>query len=241
MSDAIERRWGKHQAADPASVPVQPAATVVLIRDGALGLEVLLLQRHHSLAFAPGSWVFPGGRVDADEVEAAGDEEAAARRAAVREAHEESQLVVDEEHLVPFSHWTTPIGPKRRFATWFFLAPAPTGEVIVDDAEIVQHRWYVPSVALDEHRGGDLQLQPPTFVTVGWLTGYRDVASAVAAADVAGTDRFEPNIVADGPDLAALYPGDVGWESGDPTLTGRRHRLLLRADGRWTYLRDPLG
>ena len=41
-----------------------PAATVVLLRDGAAGLEVLLMRRPDTMAFAPGMHVFPGGRVD---------------------------------------------------------------------------------------------------------------------------------------------------------------------------------
>lgn len=43
----------------------RPAATTVLLRDGAQGLEVLLMRRHRSSGFVPGAWVFPGGRVDA--------------------------------------------------------------------------------------------------------------------------------------------------------------------------------
>ena len=40
------------------------AATIVLLRDGAAGLEALLMRRPDSMAFAPGMHVFPGGRVD---------------------------------------------------------------------------------------------------------------------------------------------------------------------------------
>ncbi len=47
----------------PPATP-RPAATVVLMRDGPSGLEVLLLRRHQSSGFVPGAWVFPGGRVD---------------------------------------------------------------------------------------------------------------------------------------------------------------------------------
>ncbi|HSH45931.1 MAG TPA: NUDIX domain-containing protein [Longimicrobiales bacterium] len=47
---------------DPA--PARPAATVVLLRNGVTGLEVLLMRRHRSSGFVPGAWVFPGGRVD---------------------------------------------------------------------------------------------------------------------------------------------------------------------------------
>jgi 8-oxo-dGTP pyrophosphatase MutT (NUDIX family) len=50
-----------------ASVPVRPAATVMLIRDGAAGLEVFMLQRTHGAAFARSQYVFPGGKVDDDD------------------------------------------------------------------------------------------------------------------------------------------------------------------------------
>jgi 8-oxo-dGTP pyrophosphatase MutT (NUDIX family) len=42
----------------------QPAATAVLMRDGAEGIEILLLKRHRASGFVPGAYVFAGGRVD---------------------------------------------------------------------------------------------------------------------------------------------------------------------------------
>ena len=42
----------------------RPAATVVLLRNGPSGLEVLLTHRPPTMAFAPDVHVFPGGRVD---------------------------------------------------------------------------------------------------------------------------------------------------------------------------------
>jgi 8-oxo-dGTP pyrophosphatase MutT (NUDIX family) len=45
-------------------VPPRDAATVMLLRPGAGGLEVYLLRRRPSMAFAPGAVVFPGGGVD---------------------------------------------------------------------------------------------------------------------------------------------------------------------------------
>jgi len=41
-----------------------PASTVLLLRDGASGVEVFMVQRHHRSGFMPQAWVFPGGRVD---------------------------------------------------------------------------------------------------------------------------------------------------------------------------------
>jgi 8-oxo-dGTP pyrophosphatase MutT (NUDIX family) len=46
--------------------PVEPAATVMLVRDAAPeGVEVFVLRRTTGAAFAAGFYVFPGGRVDA--------------------------------------------------------------------------------------------------------------------------------------------------------------------------------
>lgn len=48
----------------PDAIEIRPAATVVLVRPGAAGLEVLLTVRPTTMAFAAGMHVFPGGRVD---------------------------------------------------------------------------------------------------------------------------------------------------------------------------------
>lgn len=42
-----------------------PSATIVLLREGRDGPEVLLLRRNRATGFVPGAYVFPGGRVDA--------------------------------------------------------------------------------------------------------------------------------------------------------------------------------
>lgn len=51
-----------------AAVP-HPSATVVLMREGEGGPEVLLLRRNRATGFVPGAYVFPGGRVDAADGE----------------------------------------------------------------------------------------------------------------------------------------------------------------------------
>ena len=47
--------------------PTRSAATVLLLRDGAAGVEVLMTRRSMSASFAAGAYVFPGGGVDADD------------------------------------------------------------------------------------------------------------------------------------------------------------------------------
>ena len=44
--------------------PVRSAATVIMLRDGLDGLEVLLIKRHTSSDVLGGAYVFPGGKVD---------------------------------------------------------------------------------------------------------------------------------------------------------------------------------
>ncbi|MGH3724983.1 MAG: NUDIX hydrolase [Mycobacterium sp.] len=48
----------------------KPAATVVLIRDGAVGVEAFLMRRDNAMAFAGGMTVFPGGGVDSRDLRA---------------------------------------------------------------------------------------------------------------------------------------------------------------------------
>jgi glyoxylase-like metal-dependent hydrolase (beta-lactamase superfamily II)/8-oxo-dGTP pyrophosphatase MutT (NUDIX family) len=52
--------------------PLLPAATVLLLRDGESGVEVLMTRRSATASFAPGAYVFPGGGIDAADALAHG-------------------------------------------------------------------------------------------------------------------------------------------------------------------------
>ncbi len=58
---------GRGSDFDPSTVPIRPAATVMLIRDRASSgaLEVFMMRRTLQAVFAGGMYVFPGGRLDA--------------------------------------------------------------------------------------------------------------------------------------------------------------------------------
>jgi 8-oxo-dGTP pyrophosphatase MutT (NUDIX family) len=68
----------------------RPAATVMLVRDGADGIEVFMLRRTQDAAFAGGMYVFPGGKLD--PVDGEGDEAYAI--AAIRECYEEAGVLL---------------------------------------------------------------------------------------------------------------------------------------------------
>ena len=85
-----------HPPREPAAV--LPAATVLLLRDAPEGLEVLMTRRSASASFAPGAYVFPGGRIEeadaaaqavATRRPAQGDLQLTQSVAAVRECFEE--------------------------------------------------------------------------------------------------------------------------------------------------------
>lgn len=89
------------------AVAVRNAATVALLRDGASGLEVLLLRRHPGHVFAANAHVFPGGACDPadDHVLPAGENgalgDASFRVAAIRECFEEAGLLVSVRGALP--------------------------------------------------------------------------------------------------------------------------------------------
>jgi 8-oxo-dGTP pyrophosphatase MutT (NUDIX family) len=212
-----------------------PSGTVVVLRD-APDLELLLLQRS-ARDGQPGIWVFPGGKVDEGDRRHGADPTEDARRAAVREAAEEAGLALDADQLVEISRWVTPEIAPKRFDTWFFATVAPVGAAVrVDGAEISGHRWLAPADALRAHHEHVLRLAPPTFVTVTWLADFKSAADALRELPTRMPTPFHPHIHRGEAGALMLYPGDAGYESGDPEAAGPRHRLSAFADP-WRYER----
>ncbi len=239
--------WQVLDGRRPAAAP-RDAATVMLLReDPAAGLEVYMLRRQPSMAFAPGAYVFPGGGVDARDVDeevawsgpdigswgellAAPPELARALAcAAVRETFEESgvllagpgpgalvadttgddweadrlalldrsqslaemlgrrRLVLRSDLLRPWSRWITPAVEERRYDTRFFAAAMPSGQRTRDvGGEAAAVTWISPAAALAAGRRGEIELWPPTAVTLAELAACGDADTALTAArDVA--------------------------------------------------------
>ncbi|KRA22306.1 hypothetical protein ASD65_17610 [Microbacterium sp. Root61] len=225
-------------AHDPA-IPV--AATVILLRDTDAGPEVLLIERPDRGSFA-GAWVFPGGKVEAaDRIGLPADaaEETVARVAGVRETLEEVGLVLPEDALTTLSCWDPPPGAPLRIRTWFFLAPVPEGELLLQQAEAIASLWVRPSEMLARHGRGEVLLYPPTWVTLHGLSDQPDVATTLAEARLAGPASFH-TAVRSGPVGPVFYWAEDAEYAADrqDEASGARHRLEAGALP-WTYVRTP--
>jgi glyoxylase-like metal-dependent hydrolase (beta-lactamase superfamily II)/8-oxo-dGTP pyrophosphatase MutT (NUDIX family) len=156
--------------ANPEVVPARPAATVVLVRPGADGIEVLLTHRPATMAFAPDMHVFPGGRVDAADADATLGErsvisaKAAAERlggdleprmalaahiAAIREAFEEvGVLLADRAPSADSSSSSDLVAARSRLLADPGAFPAIAADLdlrLRTDLLVPLSRWVTPS------------------------------------------------------------------------------------------------
>ena len=220
--------------------PAKPSASVMIIRDVVGPPEVLLVRRNSEIAFHGGSWVFPGGKVDAADYDAAGDSDEleVARHTAIREVREEAGITVAKSDLRIFGHWTTPQNQPKRFATWFFATQIGADcEVEIDGSEIVDHCWISVDDALKRRARNEIVLPPPTFVSLLKLQRFSESAKYFDHLDRRGMERFVPKVVDVEHGRCSLYEEDAGYETLDLSAAGARHRLLMLESG-WHYVRE---
>jgi 8-oxo-dGTP pyrophosphatase MutT (NUDIX family) len=141
----------------PEDVPIRDAATVVLLRDGADGIEAWLLTRVRQMVFAAGMTVFPGGRVDESDASLpvtgggvellasrCGCDEATARAlvgAAVRETFEETGVLL----TVPTADLTESRADVEAGRLAFGELLRTHGLAVDSDAVRPWSRWVTPA------------------------------------------------------------------------------------------------
>jgi 8-oxo-dGTP pyrophosphatase MutT (NUDIX family) len=203
------------------------AATLIVVRDGEAGLEVLMLRRPAGGNFG-GFWVFPGGKVDPTDHAEGDDEFAPFRRAAAREAAEECAITIEPSDVVTLSYWEPPPRAGVRFGTWFFVGAHPGGPVTIDGSEIVAYEWVRPRDAQARRDLGDFDLAPPTWVTLETLATFATTADAInVLAAKSEPAIYHTRIVkTDGP-MLGLWHGDAGYDTHDHEVPGARHRLVM--------------
>jgi len=122
---------------DPTTVPVKPAATVLLVRDAdAGGVEVFMLRRTFNAAFASGMFVFPGGKVD----DVDGVDEIAELCDGLTDAHASSLLGIANGGL---AYWVACIRECFEEAGVLLARHETTGDVVRFDDESTAQRFEV--------------------------------------------------------------------------------------------------
>ncbi len=198
---------GQQLKTSEATTPRQ-AATVILLRDGEVSLELLLVKRTEQARFMGGVWVFPGGAVDEHEGETAH------RSAALRELQEEAGIVLEgPDALIEFSRWITPEEVTVRFDTRFFLAELPDGqEPEVDGEECVDQGWFTPQGALAAYGRQEIVLVFPTIKHLEQLSSFSNVAELLSYASGREVLPVQPKVWFDGELARVLLPGEPGYE-----------------------------
>lgn len=238
---------------DTAHGTPRDSATVVLLRDGADGPEVFLLKRSGlSDAFGE-AYVFPGGKLDANDssdaalqmldtpadalVQALGEPElppaiaAGLYVAAARELLEEAGVRLPVSSLVPWSRWITPkmaAMSKKRFDTRFFLTLAPSDQTARhDDYETTASIWLTPQEALLRYDRGEISMAPPQIMSLGHLARYASAQDALQAARRQLPPCICPEHFMENEETVLCYPGDPNHSVAQRALPGPT-RLYVR-------------
>ncbi len=227
----------------PKSQEEEPraAASVILLREGAMGPEVYLLRRHRKASFMASSYVFPGGIADEGETDP--------RVTATRELFEESGVLLAADLPVPetveqwrtklnvdkadfsstigglklrldelhyFAHWITPSVENRRYSAKFYIALMPEGQAASpDNKETVDEVWVRPADALE--RSKELQLPPPQVRTMHELAKVAEAGLSGIIAEAARRAEhphaFLPRACASADGITLLMPWDSEYQS----------------------------
>jgi hypothetical protein len=121
--------------------------------------------------------------------------------------------------------------------TWFFVARASAHEVAIDYGEIHESSWMSPHEALRRRDAVEIELAPPTFVSLNELTRYSSVDEALALIAKRENERFETRIGVANAGPVAMWHGDAGYADTNPEAPGDRHRLTMVRGGPWNYER----
>lgn len=133
----------------------------------------------------------------------------------------DNDLVLALDLLVPYAHWITPEGMKKRFDTWFFLAEAPPEQVGMHDGkESTDSIWLSPREALDGGASGRFTLPFPTTRNLIKLGKQVSVGAALDDARRSTIVSVTPIVIRDGDKRQLRIPIEAGYDGEVFELTG---------------------
>ncbi len=207
-----ELRWAGPPAADwtvplDAPVPLARALVCAAVRETFEEAGVLLAGSDHQHTV----------HVD-DRVKHWAGEQAALldRTSSMADVLRRNDLVLRADLLRPWAHWVTPELEPKRFDTRFFVAALPRGQQPVHfTGESDASEWVRPTDAVRRHASGEMDMLPPTVLTLAELAEYRDVDSVLDTATTRPVRRVLPRVVVSGDDVLLLLPGDPDYPDVD--------------------------
>jgi len=219
------------------SEDVPLASTVLILRPGAAGLEVFLVQRHRNSAFLPHAWVFPGGRVDpgdhlAGHPRVRGGERAldamglgvergtAALIAGVRETFEEAGIWLGEGALA--DDLRAPLAQGEIALAELLEAQ----DASIDLDRLVPWSWWITPAS--EPRRFDTRF----FVTVASAKGHHDEHETV------DSGWFAPEAVLEGADAGKFPMAPPTWWTLREIAGGDPPRAVV--EGGWDRPQRPI-
>jgi 8-oxo-dGTP pyrophosphatase MutT (NUDIX family) len=130
-------------------------------------------------------------------------------RTPLRSVIEREHLRLALDTLVLFAHWVTPPIDTRQFDTRFFMTRVPPEQTPAhDDTETTHSVWMTPAVAIAQSLSHDIDLPPPTWVTLRELEPFTSVEAALAWAHQRRVVRRMPKLLEQDGRRMLVMPGD---------------------------------
>ena len=105
-----------------------------------------------------------------------------------------------------------------------------------DGGEIHELGWLRPTEAVAARNAGEIDLVPPTYITLEHLSAFGSADQAVAHYRGRRPEHFQTHFVRTEGGMVAMYEGDAAYGTDQLDLAGPRHRLWMLHDG-WRYER----
>jgi 8-oxo-dGTP pyrophosphatase MutT (NUDIX family) len=144
------------------------------------------------------------------------------RRGSLAETLDSHDWVLRADLLRPWSNWITPEVEPRRYDARFFAAALPAGQhADAGTTEVTEAGWYRPVDALAAWKAGEIELLPPTWVTLEQLAEAADTAAVLAAGERRAITPLLPQLRGERDELQLVLPDELGFGSTPMRLRTR--------------------
>ncbi|MDR7313345.1 8-oxo-dGTP pyrophosphatase MutT (NUDIX family) [Nocardioides luteus] len=125
-------------------------------------------------------------------------------------------LVLRTDLLAPWAAWTTPVFEPKRYATWFFVARLPEGQLTRDvSSESSSVQWLEVAEAVAQVEAGELAMMPPTYLNCLEVASLGSEDEILADAAGRTLTMFTPTVSeVDGGHVLSMMPRHAALVAG---------------------------